>query len=185
MHVLAHCASESDTGLEPAYWSLDYQRARFIMSNNSPTTHDGYGQRGGYDSQHVCDTLTGIIPHRRQTFSLLIFKISWNCTSRRVLRAAWLYIEWFDGGVTFRFHLLSMVFSLSFKGTGNLWYCQRPVFSLGVSQHMHKVTNLWKFSRPFGHRSCKRIMKEKAPLLHNFVCFQMSNKRVQLKSFII
>ena len=26
--------------------------------------------------------------------------------------------------------------------TGN---CQRPVFSLGVSQHMHKLTNLWKF----------------------------------------
>ena len=22
--------------------------------------------------------------------------------------------------------------------------CQRPVFSLGVSQHMHKVTNVWK-----------------------------------------
>ena len=23
--------------------------------------------------------------------------------------------------------------------------CQRPVFSLGVSQHIHKITNLWKF----------------------------------------
>ena len=23
--------------------------------------------------------------------------------------------------------------------------CQRTVFSLGVSQHMHKITNLWKF----------------------------------------
>ena len=23
--------------------------------------------------------------------------------------------------------------------------CQRPVFSLGVSKHMHKITNLWKF----------------------------------------
>ena len=23
--------------------------------------------------------------------------------------------------------------------------CQTPVFSLGVSQHMHKITNLWKF----------------------------------------
>ena len=28
-------------------------------------------------------------------------------------------------------------------------------------------------------------MKEKTPLLHNFVCFQMHNKRLQLKSFII
>ena len=23
--------------------------------------------------------------------------------------------------------------------------CQRPVFSIGVSQHMHKITDLWKF----------------------------------------
>ena len=23
--------------------------------------------------------------------------------------------------------------------------CQRPVFSLGVSQHKHKITNLWKY----------------------------------------
>jgi hypothetical protein len=23
--------------------------------------------------------------------------------------------------------------------------CQRPVFSIGVSKHMHKITNLWKF----------------------------------------
>ena len=23
--------------------------------------------------------------------------------------------------------------------------CRRPVFSLGVSQHMHNITNLWKF----------------------------------------
>jgi hypothetical protein len=23
--------------------------------------------------------------------------------------------------------------------------CQRPVFSLGVSQHINKITNLWKF----------------------------------------
>ena len=23
--------------------------------------------------------------------------------------------------------------------------CQRPVFSLGVSQHMHKITSMWKF----------------------------------------
>ena len=28
-------------------------------------------------------------------------------------------------------------------------------------------------------------MKEKTPLLHKFVCFQMPNKRLQLKSFNI
>ena len=30
------------------------------------------------------------------------------------------------------------------KGTTHLC-CQRPVFPLGVSQHMHKTINLWKF----------------------------------------
>ena len=33
-----------------------------------------------------------------------------------------------------------------FKDTGHYTgNCQRPVFSLGVSQHMHKITNLWTF----------------------------------------
>ena len=41
--------------------------------------------------------------------------------------------------------------------------CQRPVFSLAVSQHMHKITNL----------SCEITMKEKIPLSHEVVCFQM------------
>ena len=50
--------------------------------------------------------------------------------------------------------------------------CQRLVFSLGVSQHIHKITNLWKFEL-IGHRSCKIIMKEKTPLSHEVVCVQM------------
>ena len=31
------------------------------------------------------------------------------------------------------------------KTVDTIGNCQRPVFSLGVSQHMHKITNLWKF----------------------------------------
>ena len=31
------------------------------------------------------------------------------------------------------------------KGTEHLWCFQKPVFLLGVSQHMHKITNLWAF----------------------------------------
>ena len=32
------------------------------------------------------------------------------------------------------------------KGPTHIWYnCQRPVVSLGVSQPMHKITNLWTF----------------------------------------
>ena len=45
--------------------------------------------------------------------------------------------------------------------------CQRPVFSLGVSQHMHKITceNL----SSIGRRSCEITMKEKHPY-HTKLC---------------
>ena len=49
--------------------------------------------------------------------------------------------------------------------------CQRPVFSLGVSQHMHKITNLWKFKLNWS-------MKRKTPLSHEVVCFQMLSEVV-------
>ena len=45
---------------------------------------------------------------------------------------------------------------------------QRPVFSLGESQHMHKITNLWRFEL-----DCEITMKEKTPLSHKVVCWQM------------
>ena len=33
----------------------------------------------------------------------------------------------------------------SLKTLDTIGNCQRPVLSFGVSQHMHKITNLWKF----------------------------------------
>ena len=50
--------------------------------------------------------------------------------------------------------------------------CQRPVFSLDVSQHMHTKQNCENLSS-FGHRSCDIIMKEKTPLSNEVVCFQI------------
>ena len=44
--------------------------------------------------------------------------------------------------------------------SGHFGNCQRPVFSIGVSQHMHKITKLLKF----GSQSCEIIMEEKTPL---------------------
>ena len=35
--------------------------------------------------------------------------------------------------------------AVTLKTQDTIGNCQRPVFSLGVSQHMHKITNLWKF----------------------------------------
>ena len=60
--------------------------------------------------------------------------------------------------------------------------CQRPVFSLWCIL-THKIcANL----NSIGNRSCKRIMRrKKTPLSQIFVCFQMSNKRLQLKSVTI
>ena len=57
--------------------------------------------------------------------------------------------------------------------------CQRPVFSLGVAQHMHKQTNLWKFELNW-LRSCEIIMEEKTPLSHKGVCFQMLDLSIQI-----
>ena len=37
------------------------------------------------------------------------------------------------------------VSSFAFKALNTFGSCQRQVFSLGISQYMHKVTNLWKF----------------------------------------
>ena len=36
-------------------------------------------------------------------------------------------------------------FPFNLKGRYTIGICQRPVFSLGLSQHMHKITNLLKF----------------------------------------
>ena len=47
------------------------------------------------------------------------------------------------------------------KAVDTIGNCQRQVVSLGVSQHMHKITNL------------QIIMQEKTPLSHKVVCFQM------------
>ena len=47
-----------------------------------------------------------------------------------------------------------------FKAVDTIGYCQRLAFTVGVSQHMHKITRCENFSS-IGHRSCEIIMKEK------------------------
>ena len=44
--------------------------------------------------------------------------------------------------------------------------------TVGVSKHMHKITNLENLSS-IGGRSFEIIMKEKTPLSHEVVCFLM------------
>ena len=60
------------------------------------------------------------------------------------------------------------------KTVDTIGNCQRPVFSLGVSQHIHKMTMCEKFELNCG-QSCEIhvIMEEKTPLSQKLVCFQM------------
>ena len=64
------------------------------------------------------------------------------------------------------------------KTVDTIGNCQRQVFSLGVSQHMHKITNLWKFElnwslklRDNNERKNTLVMKMK--LCHEVVCFKI------------
>ena len=64
--------------------------------------------------------------------------------------------------------------TIHLKTVDTIGNCQRPVFSLGVSQHMHKITNVWKFELNWSSKlRGKVIMEEKTPLSHEVVCFQM------------
>ena len=65
-------------------------------------------------------------------------------------------------GSFFNYHT---VLRSSLKTLDTIGNCQRTVFSLGVSQHMHKITNLYKFVNSIGRRSCEIIMKERNTLV--------------------
>ena len=67
---------------------------------------------------------------------------------------------------TFLLNLIDLLKALDTVGN------KRPVFSLGVSQHMHKITTCESFGA-IGHQSCERIMEEKYLLSHKLLCFQM------------
>ena len=49
--------------------------------------------------------------------------------------------------------------------------CRRPVFSLGVSQHMHIITNLWTFELNWSSKLRDNNERKKIPLSHEVVCF--------------
>ena len=65
--------------------------------------------------------------------------------------------------------------TIPLKALDTIGNCQRGVFSLGVSQYMHKITNLWKF---WLNRSLKlqENNDRKITLVAQFECFQMPKK---------
>ena len=58
---------------------------------------------------------------------------------------------------------------VNLKTLDTIGSCRRPVFSLGVSQHMHKITKRENLSLT-GCRGCEIIMKEKTLLSYEVVC---------------
>ena len=59
------------------------------------------------------------------------------------------------------------------KGRYTFGSSQRPVFSLGVSQHKHKTT--FEHFSLTGQRNCEKMI-EKTTLLDELVCFQTGKK---------
>ena len=68
-----------------------------------------------------------------------------------------------------RLTLWVLVYRAFIKGSGHYRCCQRLAFTVGVSQHMHKMLNCENLSS-IGHRTCEIIMKQKIPLSHEVVC---------------
>ena len=65
--------------------------------------------------------------------------------------------------------------SETFKGTGHLWYLSKTQYShlVYIPTYVCKITNKLD---SFGHQSYKKMLKEKTPLLHKFMSFQMHKK---------
>ena len=58
--------------------------------------------------------------------------------------------------------------------------CRRPVFLLGVSQHLYKITNLWKFELSWSSKLRENNGKKKN-LVAQVLCFQMLAFETQLR----
>ena len=84
----------------------------------------------------------------------------WNDSLNVLSKPAVLLTKYVFIATNFKSNYQTYAFPL--KALDTFCNCQRPVLSVGVSQHMHTKTNLWKFVL-IGHQSCKRIMKEKHP----------------------
>ena len=66
--------------------------------------------------------------------------------------------------------------TVSLKALNTFSNCQRPISSLCPNAHNNTSVKNWSI----GRQSCKRIMKEQTPLLHNYVCAFRCLKRLQM-----
>ena len=69
-------------------------------------------------------------------------------------------------------HVSTTLGAITLKTLDTIGNCQRPVFSLCVSQHMHKIINLWKFELNWSWKLPDNN-ERKTPLSHEVVCIEM------------
>ena len=99
---------------------------------------------------------TGTQKHNHQQFQSMICSLS-VASLRALLRIKFKTFFIIRDCLTSQGRTATSRWGLHLKGRYTIGNCQRPVFSLGVSQHIHKITNLWKFelNRPseFGEKT--------------------------------
>ena len=74
------------------------------------------------------------------------------------------------------------ILQLGLKTLDTIGNCQRPVFSLGVSQHtcMHKITNLWKFELDWSSELQDNYERKKHPCHTKLCAFKCLISRPQI-----
>ena len=70
------------------------------------------------------------------------------------------------------------------KGRYTFGNCQRPVFSLGVSHHNHKITNLWKFGLNWSSK-LRENDERKNTLVGRICVLSDKNKRLLARSLLL
>ena len=66
------------------------------------------------------------------------------------------------------------------KTVDTIGNCRRPVFLLGVSQHMHKITNLWKFELVWSSELRDNYERKKHPCHTKLCAFRYLISRPQI-----
>ena len=88
-------------------------------------------------------------------------------------------------------HILERNFSFSYmktnvidlKAVDTIGNCQRQVFSLGQSQHMYKITNLWKFELDWSSELRANYERKKIPCHTKLCAFRFLISRPQILNF--
>ena len=126
------------------------------------------GGMGECYSEHTCWTFEQL--HFNDEFQHVPKIISHICLGTE---SVWFFIQIIDFMDLFRILLelhCSIIQSSTLKPVDTIGKCQRPVFSPAVSQHMHKITNLWKFELDWSSELLDNYESKKKHACHTKLC---------------